>query len=175
MTDFVADLEAELLAAARRRASARRRLPRLPLRPILGLATVAAALDRRLVLIARPAPDSRSADHAGRRRSPSPLADGRRRARRAGRSDRSPPPRRSSTSWCCCADARVRGAAPAERCAANGTQPFGTWLPVGAVALGSERMPLDTSKLYVLPTADVRTRADRAAAPTDEPAVRARA
>ena len=36
-------------------------------------------------------------------------------------------------------------------------RPFGTWLPVGAVAPGSERKPQDTSKLYVLPTADVRT------------------
>jgi hypothetical protein len=36
-------------------------------------------------------------------------------------------------------------------------RPFGTWLPVGSYAPGSERKPQDTSKLFVLPTADVRT------------------
>ena len=44
MTDFVDDLERELLAAARRRPAPRRRLiPRLSLKPILAVATAVAA------------------------------------------------------------------------------------------------------------------------------------
>ena len=61
MTDFVADLEAELLAAARRRAHPPAACLRLPLRPILVAATALAA-----ALVARdphpaPAPDERPA------------------------------------------------------------------------------------------------------------------
>ena len=37
------------------------------------------------------------------------------------------------------------------------TRPFGTWLALGAYAPGSERQPLDTAKLHVVPTADVRS------------------
>jgi hypothetical protein len=57
MTDFVDDLERELLGAARRRtARRRRRLPRLAPRPILILAALAAAIGV-VSLIARPASD----------------------------------------------------------------------------------------------------------------------
>ena len=55
MTDFVRDLEAELLAAAHRR-SARRRTWRLPLRPILVTATALAVVLAAVTLIPRPAP-----------------------------------------------------------------------------------------------------------------------
>ena len=59
MTDFVSRLEAELLAAARRR-SARRRPRRPSLRPVLVTATVLAAV-LAAVTVPRPAPDERAA------------------------------------------------------------------------------------------------------------------
>lgn len=64
MTDFVRDLEAELLAAAHRR-SARRRTWRLPLRPVLVTATALAVVFAAVALIPRPAPDERSATPGG--------------------------------------------------------------------------------------------------------------
>jgi hypothetical protein len=157
MTDFVSQLEAELLAAARRRgATRRRRLPRLSPRPLFGLATLAAALVAVLALLARPAPELRPPAVPPAAFSV-PVAD-RQEPCAAGRQPTGEP----------APDAVLRHIALLRRMPGAGdrlpvsmrgewTRPFGTWLPVGAFAPGSERKPHDTSKLYVLPTADVRT------------------
>jgi hypothetical protein len=158
MTDFVSQLEAELLAAAHRRASSRRRrLPRLPLRPVLGMATLAAALVAIFVLAARPAPEPAPPTTPPGAVFSLPVAE------RAAPCASGEQPTTEPAPQAVVGRIKLlrREAAPGERLPVGmrgeWTRPFETWLPVGAYAPGSERQPLDTAELYVVPTADVRS------------------
>lgn len=155
MTDFVSQLEQELLSAARRRAKARRRLPRLNLRPVLALAALAAALAA-VFVVARPArePEPPATPPAG---FTLPPADRQAPCEAGGQEPTGEPApdavfkhiellRRMPS------DDRLPVGLRGER-----NLPYGTWLPVGSVGAGTERKPLDTSRFYVLPTGDVRT------------------
>lgn len=158
MTDFVTQLEAELLAAAHRRAAnRRRRLPRLSPRPILAVASLAAALAAVVLLVARPAPAPGPPAARQAAAFTIPVAD------RAAPCDARTPEVTQEPAPKTVFDAigllRTNGAGERLQPTLRGEwfRPFGTWLPAGAIVPRSERQPQDTSKLYVLPTADVRS------------------
>lgn len=152
MTDFVDDLERELLAAARRRTARERRLPRA-LRPkldgrALGLVAVA-AIATAIAFVVRPTPDSEHAATPQRRvlhtvALPTLCAGTRDLAR-------TPAPK---TVFDTLAVLRRK---PGK---ADGL-PGGLmdWLPVGSYAPGSARRAGDN--VLVLPTSDVRDRSPR--------------
>ncbi len=158
MTDFVTQLEAELLAAARRRAAhRRRRLPRLSPRPILAVASLAAALAAVVVLVARPAPAPGPPAARPAAAFTIPVADRAAPCEAAGPEvTKEPAP---EAVFEAIGLLRTSGAQERLQPTMRGEwfRPFGTWLPAGAVVPRSERKPMDTSKLYVLPTADVRS------------------
>jgi hypothetical protein len=150
MTDFVSQLEAELLAAAHRRAKAPRRLPRPRLRPILGVATVAAALVALFALVPRPEPKPE-------RPAASPAAFSLPVASPATRCAVGAEPTGDPAPTAVERHITLLRRMPGGKDRLPRLTELGTWLPVGAFAAGSERSPHGTSKLFVLPTADVRT------------------
>ena len=163
MSDFVRDLEAELISAAHRRASPPPPPSEPRLRPLLarGGGGGRGAGIRRRAASARPAPapDPPACPAAGA--FTVPLADRQVPCAAGGRGahDRSRP-REALSDAIALLRTRggARGAAPPTM-RGEWNRPFGTWLPVGSYAPGSERKPQDAWKLFVLPTA---RRADRA-------------
>jgi len=157
MTDFVQDLEAELLAAARRRATGRRPLPRIAWRPI-AIALAVAALLATAALALRPAAEQPATPKPGAfvplTATPIQACDG------------TPPPRLPVTFrgiGGAPPDAATKALAVLRRPYEPSDQllaiaaPLDTWLPVGeydarAVRRGS------IPATYLVPTSDLRTK-----------------
>ncbi len=157
MTDFVQELETELLAAARRRATRRRSLPRIAWRPI-AIAAAAVALLAAVVLTVRPAGEQPATPKPGGFVPPvaAPI--------RA--CDGTPPPQVATTY------PAIAGAAPdavsralsvlrrpyqpSDELAMTAA-PLQTWLPVGDYDPKAVRRA-SVPATYLVPTSDLRTK-----------------